>query len=232
MSPDFAAVRSNRAVVIAVVVAAISVTLLALIAIAKMLGWVTQRVPSTPMSMAAPAGQVAGTVPDLALAPGETLVAPANAPAQVAPMMPHYTPPAAPAPAPPATVEEKAAEAAPSAGNTAAKVAAPAAASGPPPASARAPAPAPRPPPRAVAVPRAPSFARGDPHPTSPLDPWPNPVYCERCGRVVATTTWPHTAEVRVRFDDGSLRILRSPSPTPWHVGDRVRFDHGRLLPY
>ena len=224
MSPDLAAVRSNRAVVVAVVVAAISVTLLALIAMAKMLGWVTQRVPSTPMSMAAPANQLAGTVPDLALAPGETLVAPADASAQVAPMMPHYTAPAAPAPAPPAAVDEKpaAADAAsegPSAGKAVAKVPAPA------------PAPAPRPAPRAVPIPRVPSFARGDPHPTSPLDPWPNPVYCEECGRVVATTTWPHFAEVRVRFNDGSLRILRSPAPTPWHVGDRVRFERGRLLP-
>ena len=223
MSLDLAAVRSNRAVVVAVVVAAVSVSLLALIAIAKMLGWVAQRAPATPMSMAAPANQLAGTVPDLALAPGETLVAPAEAPAQVAPMMPHYTPPAAPPPAPAAVdappVAADAPSDAPTAGKAAAKAAAPV------------PAPPPRPAPRAAPVPRMPSFARGDPHPTSPLDPWPNPVYCERCGRVVATTTWPHMAEVRVRFDDGSMRILRSPAPTPWHVGDRVRFDHGRLLP-
>jgi hypothetical protein len=221
MSPDLAAVRSNRAVVVAVVVAAVSVSLLALIAIAKMLGWVTQRTPATPMSMAAPANQLPGTVPDLALAPGETLVAPANAPAQATPMMPHYTPPAAPPPAPAAGDAPPAA-----AGATAPSAVKPGLKTDVPP-----PVRAPRPAPRTVPVPRMPSFARGDPHPTSPLDPWPNPVYCESCGRVVATTTWPHMAEVRVRFDDGSLRILRSPAPTPWHVGDRVRFDRGRLLP-
>jgi len=221
MSPDLAAVRSNRAVVVAVVVAAVSVSLLALIAIAKMLGWVTQRAPATPVSMAAPANQRPGTLPDLALAPGETLVAPADAPVQVKPMMPHYTPPAAPPPAPAAVDAPPVAAdaAAPSAVKPALKT------DVPPPVRA------PRPAPRTVPVPRMPSFARGDPHPTSPLDPWPNPVYCESCGRVVATTTWPHMAEVRVRFDDGSLRILRSPAPTPWHVGDRVRFDRGRLLP-
>ncbi|HWH40583.1 MAG TPA: hypothetical protein VNU21_12140 [Usitatibacter sp.] len=223
MSLDLAAVRSNRAVVVAVVVAAVSISLLALIAIAKMLGWVTQRAPATPMSMAAPANQLAGTMPDLALAPGESLVAPAEVPAQVPPMMPHYTPPAAPAPAPAAAdappVAAGAAPDAPSVGKPEPK------------ATVVAPARAPRPAPRVVPVPRMPSFARGDPHPTSPFDPWPNPVNCDHCGRVVATTTWPHMAEVRVRLDDGSLRILRSPAPTPWHVGDRVRLDHGRLLP-
>jgi hypothetical protein len=217
MSLDLAALRSNRAVMVSVVVAAVSLSLLALIAIAKMLGWVTVRAPATPMSMAAPANQVAGTVPDLALAPGETLVAPESAPAQVAPMMPHYTaptPPPAPVPEVPDEPAAGAARAAPQA---------------PIPSSSTSPAPAHKPA-HIAAAPRTPSFARGDPHPSSPLDPWPNPVYCEHCGRVVATTTYPDMAEVRVRFDDGSLRTLRSPAPTPWHVGDRVRLDRGRLV--
>ena len=214
MGIDLAAFRSNRAVVVSVVVAAVSVSLLAVIAIAKLLGWVSVHAPSTPMSMATPGNQAAGTVPDLGLAPGETLVAPADAPARVTPMMPRYEPPTPPAPAP--AVPDEVPRPAPANASPA---------PAPTPAPAR---PAARPPPRAT--PRTPSFARGDPHPTSPLDPWPNPAYCEHCGRVISTTTYPDVAEVRVRFEDGSTRTLRSAVPSPWHVGDHVRLERGRLV--
>ena len=216
MDTGIAALRSNRAVVAAVIVAAIAVTLLALVGMAKVLGWIPpNRSLSTPMSMASPAGQVAGTAPDLGLAPGETLVAPVEQQPRPAPMMPHYAAPPAPLPAPKIQDRETPASVPP-----AAKPAV--AASRPAPhAKSRMPEPA---------EPRTPSFARGDAHPTSPLDTWPNPAPCERCGRVVSTTTWPHMAEVRVVFEDGSTRTLRSPSPSPWHVGDRVRLEHGHLL--
>lgn len=210
MKAEIAALRSNRSVVLAVVVAAVAVTLLALIAIAKLLGWVPSRpAASTPMSVAAPANKVAGSAPDLGLGPGETVVVPADTSGRPAPMMPHYTSPAPPAPAPAAAAAE------------------------PPKAAAQPAPPAAKPErkPRAPrAEPRPPSFVRGDPHPTSPTDTWPNPGACAHCGRVVATTTWPDMAEVRVQFEDGSTRTLRSPSPSPWHVGDRVRMERGRLV--
>ncbi|MGE5096759.1 MAG: hypothetical protein ACM3SO_16605, partial [Betaproteobacteria bacterium] len=99
-----------------------------------------------------------------------------------------------------------------------------------PPTATKNPAPHPKPRTAARAEPRTPSFLGGDPHPTSPLDTWPNPGRCANCGRVESTTTWPDMAEVRIRFEDGSTRTLRSAAPSPWHVGDRVRVEHGRIL--
>jgi outer membrane lipoprotein SlyB len=37
--------------------------------------------------------------------------------------------------------------------------------------------------------------------------------------------------EISVRFDDGSMKTLTSPSQPYWHAGDRVRFLDGRLQP-
>lgn len=214
MNPQVAALRSNRAVVVSVIIAAVAVTLLALAGLAKLIGWpLSAPVVPTPMSIASPASQVAGSAAELGLAPGETVVVPADSASRPAPMMPHYNAPTPPTPAP--------------------------ATSGPP-SEATAPrqppaiAPAQRAMPRAAPrpEPRTPSFARGDAHPTSPLDTWPNPApaRCPLCGRVVSTTTWPDMAEVRIRFEDGSTRTLRSSAPSPWHVGDRVRVEHGRLV--
>src|SRR5512141_2431189 len=214
MNPQVAALRSSRAVVVSVVIAAAAVTLLALAGLAKLIGWpLAKPVVSTPMSIASPGSQVAGSAAELGLAPGETVVVPADSASRPVPMMPHYNAPTPPMPAPAAS--EPQAEA-------------------PAPQQAPAPAarPAERPQPRAAPrpEPRTPSFARGDAHPTSPLDTWPNPAPCPHCGRVVATTTWPDMAEVRIRFEDGSTRTLRSAAPSPWHVGDRVRVEHGRLV--
>lgn len=102
MSPELVAARSSRVVVASIVVAAIAVTGCALVAIAVMLGWVSSGGPAiTPASVASPGLQVAGTAPEAGLAPGETLVAPAEIPSpRPGVLMPNYSPPAAPRPAP------------------------------------------------------------------------------------------------------------------------------------
>jgi hypothetical protein len=204
MNPGIDALRTHRAFLAAAVAFAVVVAVLAVVGLAHLLGWSAPVAP-TPMSVAAPGNQVAGSAAELGLAPGETLVAPANPDARPAPLMPRYSSPDPPPPAPSSTDDD---------------VQTPAQAS-PKPAARREPAPA---------QPRAPSFARGDPHPSSPLDTWPNPAPCERCGEVVAITTWPDMAEVRVRFEDGATRTLRSPTPSRWRIGERVRLEHGRLV--
>jgi hypothetical protein len=87
--------QSHRIVVVAVVTAAVAVTLFALVGIAYMIGWLPARSGvATPVSMASPALQAAGTAPGIALLPGESIVTPeATAPAVTEP---------APAAAPPA----------------------------------------------------------------------------------------------------------------------------------
>lgn len=67
-------------------------------------------------------------------------------------------------------------------------------------------------------------------HPTSPFDRWPQPELCEACGTVTSVRRYRDLAEVRVRFDDGDLRVIRYPPPAPWRAGDRVRLEDGRLL--
>jgi hypothetical protein len=121
--------------VIAIITAAVAVTLCALVAIAHMFGWLPQRgALATPASIASPGRQVAGTADGVAQLPGETLVTPdatAAAPgpsATPAPSKPNYARPApstAPVPRDPA-----------------------------PEPSSRAPAPAPNPPARARAAPQ------------------------------------------------------------------------------
>ena len=75
MSGEMAAARSHPAVVVSVVVAALAVTACALVAIAWMLGWIPSKATmTTPASFASPGQQVTGTVHDLHLLPGETLV--------------------------------------------------------------------------------------------------------------------------------------------------------------
>ena len=100
--------------------------------------------------------------------------------------------------------------------------AAPPKATTPPPAAA--PAPAPTPPPA-----RKP--ARSEPTKTKP--PPPSTGLCRNCGVVIATTyrdddfrgAW----EVRVKLDEGTVRILRYPADHGFRVGDRVFISRGRL---
>jgi len=102
MNPELAAARSSRAVVVAIIVAAVAVTACSLVGIAVMLGWVSPKGSvSTPVSFASPGQQVAGTAPGVDLAPGETLIAPPEAPkARPGPAVPDYSHPPAAKPAP------------------------------------------------------------------------------------------------------------------------------------
>jgi hypothetical protein len=82
--------------VISVITAAVAVTLCALVAIAYMLGWLPARSGiATPLSMASPGQQAAGTAPGVALLPGETLVTP-EAPPPAAPAAPATPRPSTP----------------------------------------------------------------------------------------------------------------------------------------
>ena len=72
--------------------------------------------------------------------------------------------------------------------------------------------------------------------PPLPADvpPAPAPRSCVHCGTIAATTFHerePRNArwEVRVRFDDGSRKILRYPTDPGLRVGDRVALVQGRL---
>ena len=103
MTPEIEALRSNRAVVVSVITAAISITVLCLVGIAAMLGWVGgPRAPIAPVIVSVPAKTVspktATPVPaGAALIPGETLVTPAETPAS-APLAQPASKPAAPPP--------------------------------------------------------------------------------------------------------------------------------------
>lgn len=158
----------------------------------------------TDAAKAAKAGLATSLPAELSLAPGESLVTQQS----TGPLMPHYTAPAPPPPAPKVADEPTA----------------------PPVPSAVSPAPASKRAPRAE--PRTPSFVRGDPHPTSPFDTWPNPssAACDSCGQVEALTVWPDMAEVRVRLETGAMRTVRTSVPPRWHIGERVRFERGRLV--
>ncbi len=222
MIPELEAVRSHRAVVVSIVAAAVAVTLFCLVGIAVMLGWAGKRGATTPMSMAAPGQQVTGTATDIDLVAGETLVAPAAAPATRArpePMMPTYGKPAIPRAAP--------ADVAPAASPPSKVLPA---WPGKPPVSAW-PTPAPPDPGSASPsyAPVAPNHARIPPHPTDANDDWPQGTPCRSCGTVSAIATFPDLWEVRVRFDQGGSRIVRYPTAPPYRVGDRVRLADGRL---
>lgn len=114
MNAQIDSARSHPAVAAALVVGSIAFTAGALLAIAYVLDWLPSKpqLPSAPTSMANPGQQVAGSAPDVALLPGETLVAPADVPPMrepakpVAPSAaqrppPQYAKPALPPPATP-----------------------------------------------------------------------------------------------------------------------------------
>jgi hypothetical protein len=203
MNPQVEALKANRTVVATVVVAAAAVALFALLGIARLLGWLPVAPPPAPPVIAgAPAPKVAAAGVDLL--PGETLVEPASTPPRADPMMPTYSPPAAPAPAPPAEPE---------------------------------PIEKPRPPPpvrveqrpvERYPVPVRPRYA----HPTDPTDDWPRSASsCRNCGTVTGIVTYSDAWEVRVRLEDGDGRVVRYRTRPPWRLGERVRFENGRLEP-
>ncbi len=210
MSPQLDAIGSHKAVIASVVVAAIAVTACALVAIAFMLGWIRAKdFAPTPASIAFPAQQVTGTAPGVALLPGETLVTPDTAPApgekeKPRPTIPQYARPAPATPVPAATAVEPA---------------------------------SPKPAPRASTAPKPvmPSYARTAPEPVEPPVPAteeaaPRGNYCVNCGTVLSTTANADMWDVRVRFEDGTTRLLRYPTPPPFRNGQRVRMEDGRLV--
>lgn len=104
MQAEIAAARAHPAVVVSIVIAAVAVTAAALVAIAYMMGWLPARgALPTPVGMAAPAQQAAGTASDLALLPGESVVSQAEAPKPAAPQ------PASPQPTTPSYAKPQAA---------------------------------------------------------------------------------------------------------------------------
>jgi hypothetical protein len=95
VSSQIVPAKYHHIMVISVITAAAAVTLCALVAIAYMLGWLPARADvATPVGMASPGQQVAGTAPGVALLPGETVVTPETpppaAPASPAPSTPNY----------------------------------------------------------------------------------------------------------------------------------------------
>ena len=211
MSPEMEALRSHKGVVASVIAAAIGFTIFCLVGVAVLLGWIgpgVRPMVGAPRSAAAPAPAPA-SVPGLS--PGETVVAAGPVAAQ---------PPAEAKPAP---------------------------AAAPAPAATRKPVAEPKRPrkPTYGAAPRAPDPVRREgaaagrsesaspslaaaPHPSDANDPWPQPV-CGACGVVHSITTFPDLWEVRVRFDDGGRRTIRYHRPPRWRVGDRIRYEDGRL---
>jgi hypothetical protein len=195
-------VRTPTAVLAAIIVAAIAVAGCAVVAIAYMLGILGPHapLPGPPISTASPAQQPAGSAPGLVLLPGETLVTPEAAPAPTP--KPMAAAPQSPTSQPAAPVARPALQ------------------------------PAPRPSPSAAPRPVTPSYARVAPmeaaQPQAPAAPVE--TVCMNCGTVVSTGVSGDQWEVRVRFDDGTARLLMYPTPPPFRNGQKVRFEDGRLV--
>jgi hypothetical protein len=200
MSGEVAAVRGHPAVVASIVVAAVALTVCALVAIAYMVGWIPARGAAAPVSSAIPGQQLPANAPDVALVPGETLVAAPEKAAAPAPL-------AAPGPVTPRY------------GKKSDKLPAPA------PSSAPLPAPAP-----AVtrAAPAPPAYARAAPPATSYERSARS--LCINCGAVSSVRSVQGDWEVRVRFEDGSSETFRYPERQRFKPGDRVRLEDGRLV--
>ncbi|MGZ5064544.1 MAG: hypothetical protein ACXWG1_03275 [Usitatibacter sp.] len=222
MNAQIEAARAHPAAVISFVIAGLAVAACALVAIAYMLGWVGSKaaLPSAPTSMASPGLQVAGSGPDLALLPGETLVAAAESPAP-----PSREPPALPAanPAkPPARAQGAPAPESARPAVTPRNAAAPVHAPAPPaPSPSYAQAPAPR------AAPSRPNYTRSEVAASASYDR----SLCVNCGRIASIGRYGPDWEVRVRFEDGSTETLRYPEPPRLRVGDRVHLEEGQLVP-
>ena len=212
--------RKHPAALAAMVIAGIAMTALALVTIAYLLGYLPARGGSTPASMAIPGQQVVGTVQQggVDLLPGETLIAPADAPV-VAP------PPAARPAEPSKPTTPQYAKPAPL------EPAKPAPAKKTPPANSVQPA---APPPSTSyaeilpqrAAPSRPTYREAPAVPPPPRD------YCVNCGTIAsigtaATGEW----EVRVRFEDGTTEAMRYTDRPRLRIGDRVHLEDGRLIP-
>lgn len=204
MSGEMAAARSHPAVIVSMVVAAVAVTVCALVAIAWMLGWVPSKATvTTPASVASPGQQVAGTVHDIHLLPGETLVT---------------------SPEPPKAATPKASA-------EAAKPATPQFAKVPEPAPKKQ---APSRPAYAQSMPsRAAPSSPANPRAEPPITSFERSSrsLCINCGTVASITFYSGSEwDVRVRFEDGSAETVRYRVRPPFRVGQRVRLEEGRLV--
>lgn len=226
MNAELQALRQNRAVVIAAIVAAIAVAVFALVGTAHLLGWIPRHVPAA--ASIAPAGPVA-SAPAVDLLPGESLVEPAPADGAAAarphPMFPKYGSPAAPLPAPPAS------DANPPTGvpRNPYLATAPRPAPVPPAARPEAAPPAPR-----EELPRAEIRPRGDRYaseePRSRDEPRRRSSLCNNCAVVTAVSQYVDEWEVHLRFSDGSRRKILYTTPPPVSRGDRIVIENGRLF--
>ena len=223
MNAQIDSARSHPAVAAAIGIGCVAFTAGALLVIAYMLDWLPSKsqLPSTPTSMANPGQQVAGSAPDVALLPGETLVAPADVPPTreaakpVAPSAAPRPPPqyAKPDSPPPALVPRK-------------------------PTSPIYAQPVPQVLPSTTYAPALPSRAApGKPNYTSDEvarnNSYERPTrnVCVNCGAILSIAPAGPDWEVRVRFDDGSGETLRYPERPSFRIGDRVHLEDGRLLP-
>ena len=210
MSPEFEALRKNKSAFMAVVAAALGFTLFCLVGAAVLMGWIGPGMRHAD----APPRQAAARLPpnEMGLSPGETVVSPAEAPAPPVKVEPP-APPAPPAASPVAPTVTKSAE---------------------PKRPRRPHYAAPRTMPGEIASQRprsqSPAVSQATPHPTDADDKWPQPA-CGSCGVVHSIRVFPDLWEVRVRFDDGGHRTIRYSRPQHWHVGDRIRYEGGRLVP-
>ncbi|MEP7067787.1 MAG: hypothetical protein ABI789_01045 [Usitatibacter sp.] len=222
MKEELASARKHPAALASIVIAGVAMTVLAVVTVAYLLGWVPMRgsMPSAPGSIAVPGQQVTGTVEQggLDLLPGETLVTPADA------LKPAAIPATAPVPtipkySKPAPFEPPKSAAAPR------KSYVPPLA--PSPSSSPRPRYAPEPPSRAA--PARPAYNRGDGPGTSFERSTRN--ICVNCGVVASIGSSGPGWEVRVRFEDGSTETLRYPDRPRLRIGDRVHLEDGRLVP-
>ena len=208
MSPEFEALRKNTSAFASVVAAAVGFSLFCLVGAAILMGWIGPgiRNPDAPRPKAPAPTQAA----EMGLSPGETVVSAAEMPAP--PAKPEAPPPAITT-APAATTPAKAPEPKrPRKPHYAASRGVPGESASPRPRS------------------QSPAVAQLTPHPTDTGDRWPQPA-CGNCGVVHSVRVFPDLWEVRVRFDDGGHRTIRYSRPQHWHVGDRIRYEGGRLVP-
>jgi hypothetical protein len=213
MNAAFASARSHPFAIASIVVAGIAVTACALVAIAYMLGWIPSRAaqPAAALATAPPPVRAAASGPGLDLLPGETLVAPADAPR---PTTPSYAKPAESSktaePLKPAAAPRKAPP--PIYSQTA-----------PPPSSTTVAQVLP-----SRAAPSKPNYNRGGVPYTSYERS--SRELCVNCGVIASIAPSGDDWEVRVRFDDGSGETLSYPQRPRLRSGERVRLEDGRLV--
>lgn len=228
MKEDLASARKHPAALASIVIAGVAVTVLALVTVAYLLGWLPTRaaLPNAPGSFAIPGQQLPGSVQQggVDLLPGETLVAPADSPRPAAAAPKPVVPPSAAQPTTPKYAKP-----------TPFETAKPAAAKKAPPPIYSQPAP-----PAASgsntqvlpsrAAPSRPSYGRSDTPPATSFERSTRTI-CVNCGTVASIGSVDGDWEVRVRFEDGSTETLRYPDRPRLRIGERVHLEDGRLIP-